>query len=73
MDLQFQKSLPLNLDQSDQNVQENDDANGFYSENIEESPLKKERYFQDEENLMIPEFPSNENNIKSVKRLRPSN
>lgn len=38
----------------------------FFSENIEESPLKRERRIIDDENMKIPEFPYNENNIKAV-------
>lgn len=41
----------------------------FFSENIEESPLKKDYRLSDERSFKIPEFPYNENNIKSGKRV----
>jgi hypothetical protein len=41
----------------------------FFSENIEESPLKKDKRISEERTFKIPEFPYNENNIKSVKRV----
>ena len=47
--------------------QEFDDPSGlFFSENIEESPLKKDKRISEERTFKIPEFPYNENNIKSV-------
>jgi hypothetical protein len=41
----------------------------FFSENIEESPMKKDKRISEERSFIIPEFPYNENNIKSVQRV----
>ena len=47
-----------------------DDPSGqYFSENIEESPMKKDKRISNDKNLKIPEFPYNENNIKSVQRV----
>lgn len=44
-------------------------SRAFFSENIDESPLKKDQRRQPEKNFKIPEFPYNENNIKTGKRV----
>lgn len=44
-------------------------SRAFFSENIEESPMKKDQRKQADKNFKIPEFPYNENNIKSIKRV----
>ena len=44
-------------------------SRAFFSENIEESPMKKDQRRQADKNFKIPEFTFNENNIKAVKRV----
>jgi hypothetical protein len=52
------------------NVDYEDPSEVFISENIEDSPFKKDKRINEDclENFKIPEFPYNENNIKSVQK-----
>ena len=58
------------LSQKNQSFNDLDEqAAQYFSENIEESPLKMDRRLAEDHQFKVPEFPNNENNIKLAKRV----